>query len=74
MPGGWLVVSGDEAILRGLLWAACPCPGKYGDDGELQCACPERIDYRRDTANEIASKIRARGSRLLAESKPVAVP
>lgn len=47
-----------ESILRELLFEAHPCDGKYGDDGERQCAhCG--IDFRRDTAEEIERKIDA---------------
>ena len=47
-----------ERKLRSLLWAGHACPGKYGDDGELQCnmyVAP--IDFLRDTPEEIERKI-----------------
>jgi len=30
----------ENLELRMLLWGTHPCSGKYGDDGELQCADP----------------------------------
>jgi len=45
----------NEEILRELLWMEHQCEGKYGDDGEMQCGkC--LIDFRRDSAKDIASK------------------
>lgn len=46
-------------LLRQLLFKEHPCPGKYGDDGELQCSrC--HIDFRRDSVAEIAAKLTVR--------------
>jgi hypothetical protein len=45
-----------EETLRELLFRQHPCDGKYGDDGEMQCAAC-KIDFRRDTAEEIRTKM-----------------
>lgn len=47
-----------ERKLRDLLWATHACPGKYCDDGELQCGCfLPTIDFLRDIPEEIERKI-----------------
>jgi len=49
----------NEEILRELLWMEHQCEGKYGDDGEMQCGkC--LIDFRRDSAKDIAIKTQKR--------------
>jgi len=63
---GWLIVSGNEAKLRFLLWAMHPCLGKYGDDGELQCSCGS--DFRRDSVDEIERKTWEMNMRKLARA------
>ncbi len=48
-----------ERKLRELLFAEHSCAGKYGDDGERQCAeCV--IDFLRDPVDEIERKIQSR--------------
>ncbi len=49
----------DEKEIREKLWAAHPCIGKYGDDGELQCNHFPFIDFKRDTWRDISAGITA---------------
>ncbi len=54
-----------ERKLRDLLWAAHPCPGKYCDDGELQCGCfLPTIDFLRDKPEDIEVKIPLHNAQL----------
>lgn len=46
----------DNTHLRQLLFMSHPCPGRYGDDGEMQCgAC--RIDFKRDPPEFIERRL-----------------
>lgn len=63
----------EESILRELLWIrhGCPMSALYGDDGEMQCAkC--LLDFKRDSAQEIADRWRANG--LAALQSPTEAP
>ncbi len=55
-----------ERKLRELLFAEHSCAGKYGDDGERQCAeCV--IDFLRDPVDEIERKIQSRNFQRMTE-------
>lgn len=47
----------DEKEIRWKLWAAHPCFGKYGDDGELQCNRLPPIDFKMDSFRDISAGI-----------------
>jgi hypothetical protein len=54
----------ERLELRRLLFGTHSCPGKYGDDGELQCnTC--RIDFLRDEWEAISAQLHAEGLREL---------
>jgi hypothetical protein len=62
--GGLLVLKGDTAKLRELLWLNHGCVGLYGDDGEMQCGkC--LIDFKRDTPQLIDRKLMLRHGKFI---------
>jgi len=59
-----------ERKLRDLLWATHACPGKYCDDGELQCSCfLPPIDFLRDKPEDIETKIPLHNAQLLEQKR-----
>jgi hypothetical protein len=61
---GVLALIEERLELRRLLFGTHSCPGKYGDDGELQCnTC--RIDFLRDEWGAISAQLHAEGLREL---------
>lgn len=63
-PASSETTSEEAKQLRRLLFLSHPCSGKYGDDGELQCASC-RIDFKRDSVEHIDLKLIARGMKLM---------
>jgi len=49
-------IESELLAARRLLFYQHPCDGKYGDDGEMQCAACG-IDFRRDSMAEINAKL-----------------
>lgn len=70
--------SGDEKILRRLLWLRHDSSHSdilYGDDGEMQCAAC-MIDFKRMTAADIEARLTDLGMKKLTEalSRPAPAP